>query len=57
MQKYKYRAKIKHPEGSSASRFIKRRGIDLNGKEVHHWNYNLKNDVFILNKKSSRISS
>ena len=44
--KYKYSAKIKHPEGKTTSRFIKSKGIDLNGKEIHHWNYNLKNDVF-----------
>ena len=53
--KYKYRAKINHTEGGSTSRFIKRRGIDLNGKEVHHWNYNLKNDVFILNKRAQAL--
>ena len=53
--KYKYSAKIKHPEGKTTSRFIKSKGIDLNGKEIHHWNYNLKNDVFILNKRAHAL--
>jgi hypothetical protein len=52
--KYKYKHKIRR-KGSSISFVLKRRGIDMNEKESHHWNYNLPNDVFILSRRAHAI--
>ena len=54
-EKYKYKSKIQHPENKSTVQFLKRRGIDTAGKEVHHWNYNLKNDVFVLHPRAHSL--
>ena len=51
----KYVNKIQHPENRSTAKYLKKQGIDLTGKEVHHWNYNLKNDVFILNPRAHKL--
>ena len=53
--KYKYKNKIQHPENRSTATFLKKQGIDLTEKEIHHWNYNLKNDVFILNPRAHAL--
>ena len=53
--KYKYVNKIQHPENRSTAEYLKKQGIDLSGKEVHHWNYNHKKDVFILNPRTHKL--
>ena len=53
--KYKYVNKIQHPENRSTAEYLKKQGIDLSGKEVHHWNYNSKKDVFILNPRAHKL--
>ena len=54
-----YKGKFKNPkEICNAYRYIsklaKSRGIDLNNKELHHWNYNLPYCVFIFSRKAHR---
>lgn len=39
----------------SIHRFFKSLNIDLKEKELHHWNYTLKHDVFILNKRAHKL--
>ena len=46
---------IKHPEGKTSASFLKKKGVDLKGKEIHHWNYNLKYNVFILNPRAHKL--
>ena len=42
------------PKGSNVSRSLKVRGIDTNGMEAHHWNYNSPKSVFLVSKKAHR---
>lgn len=44
-----------HIEGSNTRRLYKSRGFNLEGKVLHHWNYNIKDGVFILDASSHRI--
>lgn len=44
----KPRVSVSHPENRSTRAFFERRGIDCSGYELHHWNYNLRNDIFFL---------
>ena len=53
--KYKYKNKIQHPENRDTASFFRKQGIDLKNKEIHHWNYNFKNDVFILNPRAHKL--
>lgn len=53
--KYKYKNKIQHPENRDTASFLRKQGIDLKNKEIHHWNYNFKNDVFILNPRAHKL--
>lgn len=53
--KYKYVNKVQHPENRSTAVYLKKQGVDLTGKEIHHWNYNFKNDVFILNRRAHSL--
>ena len=53
--KYKYVNKIQHPENRSTAEYLKKEGVDLSGKEVHHWNYNFKKDVFMLNPRAHKL--
>ena len=53
--KYKYVNKIQHTENRSTAEYLKKQGVDLSGKEVHHWNYNFKKDVFILNPRAHKL--
>lgn len=53
--KYKYKNKIQHPENRDTARFLRNNGINLKNKEIHHWNYNLKNDVFILSPRGHKL--
>lgn len=52
--KYKYKSKNDKP-GKSISFLLKRRGIDMNERESHHWNYNYPNNVFILSRRAHAI--
>lgn len=42
--------KMAHPETRNIREYFKRRGYDLAGKELHHWDYNQIHDVFILTR-------
>ena len=53
--KYKYKNKIQHPENKATARYLKNNGFETHGKEIHHWNYNLKNDVFILHPRAHAL--
>jgi len=43
-----------HSENRNTRRFLSRRGIDVTGLEVHHWNYNRKKDVFLLGRREHK---
>lgn len=43
-----------HKENSNTRRDLAKRGIELKGWEVHHWNYNLRRDVFILTPRQHK---
>jgi len=53
--KYKYKNKIKHSSNKSTCSFLKKNGYDMLNKEAHHWNYNFKNNIFILNRRNHAI--
>ena len=42
------RHKSPHPETKCVRSYFTRRGYDLTGKEIHHWNYAALYDVFFL---------
>ena len=44
------RKPMAHPETRNVRVYFERRGYDLSGREVHHWDYNQLHDVFILTK-------
>ena len=46
--------KSSHPENKKTRIKAKRMGIDCEGKEIHHWNYNMKNDIFLLTPKQHK---
>jgi len=48
---YKDIYKMAHPETKQVAAFIKRRIEVPKSCEIHHWNYNLLYDVFILDKR------
>ena len=54
-EKYKYKNKIRHSENRDTAKYLRRRGVCLINKEIHHWNYNLKNDVFIINPRAHKL--
>jgi len=39
----------------NAKRYLKARGIYTTGKEIHHWNYNFANDVFLLSPRAHKL--
>lgn len=39
---------------ANISKMLKRRGYDTNGKEAHHWNYNLPYSILLLSKRSHK---
>ena len=49
-KKYKYRYKKPYQTNSIklSRRYILRRGYDLSGKVIHHWNYHLPYSVFVM---------
>ncbi len=52
--KYKYKGNA-HTENRSTAIVLRRNGINTSGKELHHWNYNLKNDVFIVSPRAHKL--
>lgn len=53
--KYRYKNKNPHTENRSTSKHLRFIGLDLKGKEIHHWNYNFKNDVFIVSPRAHKL--
>lgn len=47
--------KSNHPENGNTKRLLVKRGVDCTGKEAHHWNYNMRNDVFLLDIKAHKL--
>lgn len=47
---YRNKYEMSHPETRSVSAYIKQRVYIPQGYEVHHWNYNLLHDVFIIHR-------
>lgn len=43
-----------HKENSNTRRRFASRGIDISGKELHHWNYNEKDAVFLLTPRQHK---
>jgi ribosomal protein L44E len=43
-----------HQENKNTRRDLKSRGVDCEGKEIHHWNYNKRNDIFLLTPKQHK---
>ena len=39
---------MRHPETRGITRYFRARGIQLQGCEFHHWNYNFLRDVIVL---------
>lgn len=40
---------------NNAARFLRNKGFNLDGLEVHHWNYNKEKCVFILSKRAHKL--
>ena len=48
--------KAAHAENRDTQRYYKCRGIDIGEYEFHHWNYNNKNDVFVLSRRAHKLA-
>lgn len=48
--------KSSHRENSRTNNYYKRLGIDIGENEFHHWNYNKKNDVFVLSRRAHKLA-
>lgn len=48
--------KKSHSENSSTKSYYMRRGIDVGECEFHHWNYNKRNDVFVLCRRAHKLA-
>lgn len=46
--------KKSHKENSTTRALAKRRGINCDGKEIHHWNYNESKSIFLLTRKEHK---
>ena len=53
--KYKYVNKTQHTENRDTAAQLRRRGYDLTGFEIHHWNYNKDKSIFILNPRAHKL--
>lgn len=42
------------PLEANIARKLRARGYDTNGKEAHHWNYNLPYSIFLLTRKAHK---
>lgn len=53
---YKNRIKGVHDEGKNTRKKLKINGFLIDeSEEVHHWNYNMKDDIFILGRRSHKL--
>lgn len=48
----RYKTGKRFPKNKNIRRIIKGLQIDVDGKEIHHWNYNLPRSVIILSRKA-----
>ena len=48
--------KSAHQENKQSRRDLKIRGIDCEGKEVHHWDYNRRLDIFLLSRRAHKLA-
>ncbi|MGN0929857.1 MAG: hypothetical protein ACI4N3_04415 [Alphaproteobacteria bacterium] len=46
--------KSSHNENKNTRRFLRTKGINCSGMEIHHWDYNLKNDIFLLSPRNHK---
>ena len=53
--KYRYKGDAHRECRNTRRDVLLKKTISLEGKEVHHWNYNFKNDVFILSRKAHKL--
>lgn len=55
-KKYRYRYPKSYQTNKIilSRRYIERRGYDLSGKVIHHWNYNLPYSVFVMSPRAHR---
>ena len=54
--KYKYKNNIIHNEGKNTRSYLKSKNIEvMDNEEFHHWNYNMKNNVFVLNRRAHSL--
>ena len=42
------------PLEANLSKMLRRKGYDTEGKEAHHWNYNLPKSIFLLSRRAHR---
>lgn len=45
-----------HKDSTNTRRYYVSRGIDVGENEFHHWNYNRKNDVFVLSRRAHKFA-
>lgn len=45
-----------HIENSNTRRNLKSKGVDIEGMEVHHWDYERRMDVFILSPRAHKLA-
>lgn len=45
-----------HSDTGNTKRYYKYRGIDIGENEFHHWNYNKKNDIFVLSRRAHKLA-
>lgn len=43
-----------HSENKNVRKNLKRKGINLDGLEIHHWNYNYPHNVFLLKPREHK---
>lgn len=48
--------KWKRGKTTNSRRYLLARNIDCSGKEVHHWDYNRPNDIFLLSVKAHKFA-
>lgn len=52
---YKNTSRSAHRDGSNAKRYMRSKGLDIGENELHHWDYNMKYDVFILSRRAHKL--
>ena len=51
------RSKSAHKENRHSRRDVELRGVRCEGKEVHHWDYNRKLDIFLLSRRAHKLAT